>query len=57
METLQEFGTMSRHEIHAADLTLLQNFVGIQRITQQFCMTAEYLALAARAARERSCSS
>ena len=39
MQILQELGPVTRHEIHAADLTLLQDFVGIKRVTQQFGVT------------------
>jgi hypothetical protein len=46
VQIAQEVGSVACHEVHAAQFTLLQNFVGIQRVTQQFGMTTQDLALA-----------
>ena len=37
---------MSRHEIYAADLTLLQDLVRVQGVAEQFGVTTQNLALA-----------
>ncbi len=44
VQLVQEFASVAREEVEAADAALLQALVGIERLTQSFCVASHEFA-------------